>query len=95
MWRKGDTNLKNRIYATVTAILHSGLEIRVGSKKPSVDYTYNIIFILNRFQIQMEHRALETVKKFRLINLLFPDPLPPLRNAKLSGQIKEYVHYRL
>lgn len=89
LWLKGDTKLKNRIHATVTDILKSEIHIEVESNKPSADKRYNIIFILNRYQIQMEHRALETMKMHGLIDLMFPAPLPPFRARNLDSHIKE------
>lgn len=79
MCPKGDDNLRNHVNATVTDINTNDIHIRVLKKVPFADQTYKIEFILNRTQIQTEHRALDTIHTFNLISFMFPAPLPPFK----------------
>lgn len=78
---KGDNNMRNHVHATITDIHTNEIHIIVRKKEPIVNETYKIEFILNRSQIQTEHRALDTMHSFELIKFMFPAPLPPLTAA--------------
>lgn len=86
---KGETNERNWILAYVTDILPKEIHIHVGTKKPVVDTTYRIEFILNRLQFQMEQRAIEIVTEFKLVDLMFPAPLPAFSDNEIRCHIQE------
>lgn len=84
---KGDTE---RIRAIVKKILPNEILIEVVTKKtPMNDKTYEIEFILHRLQFQMEHRALDFLKTFNLIDLMFPKQLPAFSADKILSHIQE------
>lgn len=85
-----EANLGSPFHAKVIDILTNEIHIKVDRKIPeSEKYTYQIDFILNQMQFQMEERALSTMNTFKLIDSLFPTPLPAFSAEIVDSQIKQ------
>lgn len=82
-------NCRKWVLATVTDILPNEVHFDVRNNEPKVDKEYKIVFILNRLSFQMESRALETMKRFNLINFLFPEPVQEFNDFENRNHIQE------